>query len=226
MSKEKKDKTKICQGTPHLILCEGADAYYFLIWFLDFFKQKDSTFNLFRVYDYGGITELNQYLHTITKADGFKNVVRSLCVIRDAETDADGACHSIKDSLKDCGFSVPDAPYSCTDDKGRVYPQISTGFILFPDCNEKPQNGTLEDLCLRILAKECSNNILADADGALEPYKKYLPQLHKNRLHTYFSLTKEFVSLKIGEAARAKAFRWDRPEIESLKFFLRQMAGK
>jgi hypothetical protein len=225
MSKDKKDKIKIFQDTPHLILCEGADAYYFLVWFLDSIKQNEPEFNAFWVYDFGGITELKQYLQTIAKTDDFKKIVRSLCIIRDAETNADGACQSIKGSLKDCGFAVPDAPHLRTDGDSE-YPQISTGFILFPDCNEKPQNGTLEDLCLRILAKECSNNILADADGALEPYKKYLPQLHKNRLHTYFSLTKEFVSLKIGEAAKAKAFRWDRPEIESLKSFLRQMAGK
>jgi len=218
-------RIKIYPETPHLILCEGRDAYNFLIWLLVFLKNNDPVFNVFRVYDFGGITELKQYLSTLTKQDEFKRIVRSLCIIRDAETDARSACQSIKGSLKNGGFAVPPKPCFRTANGSAKYPNIATGFILFPSCDATPQNGTLEDLCLQILAKEDAAKVLSDADAALKPYTERLPRLPKNRLHTYFSLTDDFVSWKLGEAARDKAFSFEAPQIDSLKSFLLQMTG-
>ena len=225
MPKDKKDRDKIFQETPHLIFCEGADAYFFLIWLLDFFKKNNPAFSVFWVYNFGGIEGLAQYLRNIAKTEDFKKITRSLCIIRDAETDATGACQSIQAVLGNCDFAVPTGPCSRTPNGSTIYPSIPTGFILFPDCNATPGNGTLEDLCLRILAKADAQTILSGADVALEPYKTQLPRLHKNRLHSYFSLTDAFVSLKIGEAAQAQAFRYDTQEIQSLTSFLLQMAG-
>jgi hypothetical protein len=225
MSKDKKGKDKIYQGTPHLIFCEGADAYFFLIWLLDFFKKDNPAFNVFRVYDFGGIAQLELYLRNFAKTDDFKNIVRSLCIIRDAERDANSACQSIQAALRNCGFAVPAEACSWTPGDSTRYSQIPTGFLLFPSCNATPQAGTLEDLCLGILAKEEAETVLSSADVALEPYKGQLSRPHKNRLHTYFSLTDAFVSLKVGEAAKAQAFRWDAPEINSLKSFLARIAG-
>jgi hypothetical protein len=37
------------------------------------------------------------------------------------------------------------------------------------------------------------------------------------------SLTNDFVTLKLGEAARAKAYSFDAPELEPLKKFLQAM---
>jgi hypothetical protein len=225
MSKDKKEKDKIYQETPHLILCEGADAYFFLIWLLDFLKNHNPAFSVFQVYDFGGITQLGLYLRSIAKTDDFKKIVRSLCVIRDAETNANATCHSIQTSLQNNGFAVPQGPFSPTPDGSGAYPNIRTGFVLFPDCNATPQKGTLEDLCLRILADKGAGAVLADADAALKPYQAQLPRPHKNRLHTYFSLTDKFVALKIGEAAKSQAFCYDAQEIVNLKSILLRMAG-
>jgi len=209
---------KIDPNRPHLILCEGADV----IWLLDFFKNSDEKFEQFWAYDFGGVDNLKSYLDiSIARINNFK-MAKSICVIRDAEKDAYGACQSIRDALKDKGFPVPSEPCSWVRDNECKHSHISTGFVLFPDCNSTPGTGTLEDLCLRILSKEGFNAILSDADKAIEPYKDVLPRLHKNRLHTFFSLTDEFVSLKIGEAAKAKAFDYDRPEITHIKTFLLQ----
>jgi len=221
MSK-KKDNDKIYQETPHLIFCEGADAYYFFIWFLDFIKKETPKFANFRVYDFGGVKELKQYLHNITKIDRFREIVKSICIVRDAETDAYGACQSIKDALSDSGFAFPDKPCS-RQNGGFNYSEIATGFVLFPDCDDNPQNGTLEDLCLSILKKDNATSILNDADSVLAKY--ILKRPHKNRIHTYFSITDEFVSLKIGEAAKVGAFSFYGQAIDSLKSFLLKMHG-
>jgi hypothetical protein len=221
----KNDENKIVPETPHLILCEGLDAKLFILWFLDFHKRQDSAFAAFRAYDFGGITDLTPFLRTISKTEGFRIIVRSICILRDAETAASDACRSIQASLRTCGFSVPDRP--CVKADGSVnYPQIATGFALFPDICGILESGTLEDLCLRILGKDDAEEILTCADAALAPRKEHLSRFHKNRLHTYFSLTDEFVSLKIGQAAQANAFNYESSDIIPLKSFLLQMAGQ
>lgn len=98
--------------------------------------------------------------------------------------------------------------------------------MLFPTCSNEIANGTLEDLCLNILDREDSSSILHDIDKALEPYKSNLSRIYKNRLHAFFSFTNEYVSLKIGEAARCKAFSYDGPEMTSLKKFLVEILEK
>ncbi len=219
------DTIEFRRNVPHLILCEGADACHFLIRLLAVFGENDPCFGQFCVYDFGGIKELRRYLRTMVGMDEFRNSVSSLSVIRDAETDAAGACQSIRDALRTNELAVPEAPRSWTNTGSSKYPGIRTGFLLFPTCDANPQNGTLEDLCLRILPAPEAKNILSAADAALEQYRPQLRRLHKNRLHTYFSLTDKFVSLKVGEAASAGAFDWDAPEIESLKTFFAAAAG-
>jgi len=139
-----KKQDKIHADTPHLLFCEGADAYYFLIWLLDFLKKEADQFSAFRVYNFGGIAELKPYLRNIAKTDDFKKIVRSICILRDAEANASNACQSIQDALRDCEFSVPQGPCSRTNGSA-CYPQIATGFVLFPSCDNRLRNGTLED---------------------------------------------------------------------------------
>ena len=40
---------------------------------------------------------------------------------------------------------------------------------------------------------------------------------HKSRLHTYFSVNEKYISLKIGEAAKAGAFAWDHEKLDGLR---------
>ena len=50
------------------------------------------------------------------------------------------------------------------------------------------------------------------------------PRKFKTRLHTYFSITDNYVSLKIGEAAKAGAFNWESPKLSPLKSFLYEVS--
>ena len=220
--KNKQEKIKIDPSCPHLVLCEGADAYYFLIWFLDDIKNKEPQFSFFKVYDFGGIDELKNYISALSKEDNF-DIVKSITIIRDAETNALAACSSIKNSLQKVGLSVPETPCTPCNDTNSQYPDIVTGFLLFPTCSTSLEDGTLEDLCLKILSKKDAPLILDDVDKSLELYRNRLPRFHKNRLHVFFSFTDEYVSLKIGEAAQHKAFSYTSPEMTNLKYFLEEI---
>ena len=108
-----------------------------------------------------------------------------------------------------------------SDLKMEKVPDDKIGF----DNKGKPLDGTLEDLCWKIVKKsdqEVDSMVLKNLAG------KYLDEtqamkesgfktIHKNKLHTYFSGTDKFVGMKIGEAAKAECFDFARPELDFLK---------
>ncbi len=65
-----RDRIVISQETPHMVLCEGRDAYYFLCHLLDFFEKGSPALRQFRVHDFRGIEDLRSCLSDLTKADG------------------------------------------------------------------------------------------------------------------------------------------------------------
>ena len=107
---------------------------------------------------------------------------------------------------------------------------MKIAYLLFPSLTDDPTNGTLEDLCASILSESSSNNILKKVDDffiTLENHQlRTFPHKFKSRIHTYFSITDKYVSLKIGEAADAGAFDWESDEFNYIKSLLREVTGE
>ena len=228
MTSNKKNKI----DKPHVILCEGRDAKYFLIWYLCFLEKINPVFKKFCVYDFGGVNELPQFFKSFSMQSDFRKTVKSVSVIRDGEKDFKGACDSVKEAFKKCQFNMPDRPFYCITNSKEGY-NIKTGFILFPKISSEPQNGALEDLCLQILSKSDASalvekgkallNELSDEAGMKLDEK--FPRKHKNQLSLYFSMTDDFTFCKIGEAAKAGAFDFQHSALTPLKEFLLKMAS-
>lgn len=199
----------------NIILCEGADALYFFIWLLGDAAKENNLFEEFQVFDFGGIAQLRNFISMLKNMDGYENV-SSISIVRDAEKNYSAAISSVKSSLLACELPCPQGPIDIA-----VGENIKIGFALFPSCTRNNQNGTLEDLCLNILDGSRSFIIMRDVKKILRK-KRYrlLTRSHKNKMHTYFSLTNKFVAMKIGEAAQANAFKRNAAEIKSLKEFL------
>lgn len=209
---------------PNLILCEGVDALYFLIYWMEHMIKQNDIFDSFQVMDAGGNDELPMFLNALKNVDGFENV-HSLTVVRDAETNAHSAVRSIQSSFDNCGFPVPSAPCNCSSSNGG----IKAGFVLFPSCGEVAVEGTLEDLCLDILGMSDKGYLRQQSDLFLHSVRENTSQKHnrshKNVLHTMLSATDKFVSMKIGEAAKAQAFDFDCAQLKSMANFLVQMSS-
>ena len=208
---------------PHLILCEGVDEENFLIYWLNSpaLSFQNAFANDIQVMDFGGNEDLPDFLNVIQTYRGFQKV-SSLLVIRDAERDVNKAKHEVISAFERAELPVPEGPYVW--ESGRT---IKTGFLLFPTCDKSPHSGTLEDLCLDILAEENSGAILGEVKDFIEILKKKhqrpFPHEFKSKLHTYFSVTDDFVSLKIGEAAKAGAFDWNHPRLYPMRDFLLEL---
>lgn len=208
--------------TKHLILCEGRDAEEMLIKYLNSSALTDvPEFSKdFQVMDFGGNENLTNHISALKNMEGFDSV-ESLLVIRDAERNASTAVHQIQSALRKCDLPVPDGTHIWKGESPK------TGFLLFPACDTLVSEGTLEDLCLSILSEEKSEEVLQDIqifmDCLKEKHGRTYPHEFKTKLHTYFSVTDELVSLKIGEAAKAGAFNWKSEKLLPLKNFLMEV---
>ena len=202
---------------PYLLLCEGRDEMEFLITYLNaYLIGENQKYDDIQIIDFKGIEQLTKKLRALTATENF-DIVKGIAIIRDAETNADGAQQSIISSLRMCGI-----------DRNLF---SSNPYYLFPckDINENWQNGTLEDLCIEIVSDDIPNEVSASdllpcCESFLDTIKSKrgseFSRKHKNLLHTYFSATNKFVDLKIGEAARAGAFNWQHEKLDDLKEFL------
>ena len=96
-------------------------------------------------------------------------------------------------------------------------------------CCSKTQSKILVHpvLCLSILAEDNNEAILLEIDKLIQTlgkeFGRKFPHEFKTKLHSYFSVTDEFVSLKIGEAAKAKAFNWHSERLIPLRNFMAEM---
>ncbi|MDR1741174.1 MAG: hypothetical protein LBR38_04930 [Synergistaceae bacterium] len=202
----------------NIILCEGADCKHYVISLLNAFGAEDERFKEYQAMNFGGINELRKYLPNFVNMEGYERV-KTITIIRDAEASAESARKSVIDSLNEIGFDVP--LQAKAGDFHRAGAR-TVGFLILPDIKSGSEDGTLEDLCLRTLARASdADEILSAVNPMIDRLKLKRP--HKNRLHAYFSLTDEYVALKIGEAAAVHAFDFGCPEILELKCFLSRM---
>jgi len=207
MVTQSRNKTEIKK--PNLLLVEGADAKFFCIWALEAYGVEEV-----QVMDFGGITELNGYLTTLSLLPGYDKVM-AIVIARDAEENPKTAISSIQKALQVNGLPVPAGPFEFDGNTPRV------AFMLFPGFNEKRQltAGTLEDLCLAILKNQnqprlaCVKAYLA----CLEAQGQALQWQHKSLLHTYFAGENRFVGMKIGEASKAGAWNWEHERLQLFK---------
>lgn len=216
-------KKNICiyPDKPYLILCEGEDEFRFLIAYFNSSSLKDNPAfsEKIQIINFGGNNELENHLQLIQKMENF-NTLQSVMVIRDAERDAKTAQREVIQAFQKSGLPVPEkvGVWNSTSDG------INTGFLLFPSCSQELKNGTLEDLCLSILKEPDNNRIMEDIEGFMEQlrnnHNRTFPHEFKTKLHTYFSITDKFISLKIGEAAKAGAFDFSHEHLKNLRIFL------
>ena len=214
----------------YLIVCEGRDAENFLKTYLN--NVSDTRQNLsenIQVMDFGGNNELTNHLENLRNTAGFDNL-KSLLIIRNAETNFQSAMQSIQKSLESNKLPIPKSPFIWEvpkDETPENDETPKTGFLLFPTCDANPENGTLEDLCFSILsnakAPDLKQEIANFMDTLKAKHQFNFTYPFKTKLHTYFSIHNNYVSLKIGEAARAGAFDWNHKKLAPLKEFLLKM---
>ncbi|MGN1405514.1 MAG: DUF3226 domain-containing protein [Erysipelotrichaceae bacterium] len=206
----------------NLILCEGVDELYFLIAYLNNVSTEKS--DLFKeniqVMDFGGIKDLKSFLMLLKNMEQYENV-KSIMIIRDAEKDCKIALRDVETALKAAQLPVPEGPGEWAGE------QIKIGYLLFPNLGKDVREGTLEDLCLEILSEESPSDVLVQIENFTnfleDENLRNLKWKHKSKLHTYFSVTNDYVGSKIGEAAQKQAFNWESEKLKPMTRFIERI---
>lgn len=206
----------------HIILCEGEDDKWFINWYLNSeqLKYQPAFSRDFQTFQMQGVTNLSDAMQLLKRTEGF-DMVKSILAIRDADEDFESACDNVRAAFRKADFPVPSGPHVWTNGP------IKTAFLLFPSCDGTPMTGALEDLCMQILAEENVSPLLGEIEKFIfrlcSDQNRKLSHTRKSKLHTYFSVTDKFISLKVGEAAKAGAFNWNSDRIRPLTEFLEEL---
>lgn len=175
------------------LLVEGNDQRNFFEAFINHLAIEN-----IQVQNFGGVDELRSFLLALADAPNFHETVRSIDIVRDAETSATGAFQSVQTSLANAGLPVPGSPGKRTGAS-----PIVTALIL-PDENRQ---GMLETLLCESFAGTPVDQCI---DGFFRCVERFpdvsVGRPDKARARVYLT-TKPDPHLSVGVAAK-KGY-WD-----------------
>ena len=193
------------------LLVEGSDQE-------NFFKKLAEHLQLrhIQIQDFGGVNQLREFLSGIfVKAPNF-STVESIGVVRDAESSADAAFQSVKDSLKNAALPVPEEigrPSSVGNPKVQI--------MIFPDGQH---SGMLETLLCRSFADTPIGRCVSDfIDCArLSANTTSESRLDKARAHAYLA-TRPFPLHSVGIGAQKGYWPLDHNVFGNVREFMQKL---
>lgn len=170
-----------------------------------------------QVQDFGGVDELGAFLKALRNAPGFRDLVHTLGVIRDAETNPRRAFQSVCSALMHAGLPVPAHPSEFT----AGYPRM--GIFILPG---RDAPGMLDTLCLESVSSdpaiECVNGFMACLT-----HTSGLPPANPTKARLYaFLASRRRPNLRLGEAAEADIWDLNAPAFAALRDFLRLLISR
>lgn len=191
------------------LLVEGNDPRNFF----EAFVRHLSIDNV-QIQNFGGITQLRDFLDGLVGATGFREIVESLAIVRDAETSAESAFQSVQASLKNAALPVPNKPETRTDTSPAV------AVLILPGNN---QPGMLETMLCESFADTPENdciNAFFDCVDALPNASIKRPE--KARARAYLT-TKPDPHLSVGVAAKRDYWDLAHPVFDRVREFLKSL---
>jgi len=166
------------------------------------------------VQNFGGNTELRAFLKGFRRSPGFEGRVESIGVVRDAETNPDGAFISVRDALRDAELPVPHVPIRPSEGT----PQ--TSILILPDQNT---TGMLETLCWAAVEDDPAALCV---DRYLDCLQDRMPEMpgnpEKARIQAFLA-SRQKAGLLVGEAADKGYWPWDAPAFDQIRAFLQDL---
>ena len=190
------------------ILVEGNDQRNFFEAFIDHLSLAN-----IQIHNFGGVGQLRDFLEGLVDATGFQ-AVKSVGIVRDAETSAQGAFQSVQDSLENVGLSVPSRP----EDRAGDSPAVTV--LILPD-NSRP--GMLETLLNETFAdtpEETCINAFFDCVEAIPTVSITNPD--KARAYAYLT-TKPEPHHSVGVAAKQSYWNLNHHVFDRVRQFLKAL---
>lgn len=193
-----------------------------------FFRELVSAYGLEKAVEvrtFGDISKdnLQTYLELLTQKAVFKERVKRVGIIRDAEgSTAAGAFQSVQAALEGAQLPVPSALNKLEGNP------LAVGVFILPNCQDA---GMLESLCLSAAAEieaaqpngvlPCVNEFFACLDkGGKKPGNPTKAQF------AGYVLACDVIDPQLGRAAQKGAIPWQAKAFDSIKAFVRSVAGQ
>lgn len=219
-AKEIKDKEAV------QLLVEGNDVRNFFEAFIKHHSKKLSLEEI-QIQNFGGVTELSDFLEGFVGITGFHKV-RSIGIVRDAEDSAKGAFQSVQDALRNANaklleddkLPVPDCP-----EKREVKDKLAVEVLILPGGDHT--KGMLETLLCQTFAGTkidgCIDKFFQCVEPLLEePIKEH--RKDKARAFAYLA-TRPNPHHSVGVAAKKKDWGdLDSPVFGRVRSFLERIA--
>ena len=187
------------------LLVEGNDQRNFFEAFIEHLSLAD-----IQIQNFGGVNDLRAFLLVLVNAPGFRDIVQSVGIVRDAETSAQGAFQSIQGSLSNARLPMPNQPGSSPAVTVLILPgDNSPGMLETLLCQSF--GGTQEEACI---------NAFFNCVKAIPTVSINNPD--KARTYAYLT-TKPNPHHSVGMAAKQSYWNLDHPVFDQLREFLRAL---
>ena len=168
-----------------------------------------------QIQNFGGVSELRDFLEGFVGATGFRETVQSLGIVRDAETSAGGAFQSVQSALRNAELPVPDSPAERTD----TSPAVTV--LILPGDNRQ---GMLETLLCESFADNPVEECIDDFFKCVESLPDVsIERSDKARAHAYLT-TKPNPHFSVGVGAKNDYWNLDHSVFSTVRDFLQTIA--
>lgn len=191
------------------LLVEGNDLRNFFEALVRHMERDD-----IQVRNFGGVNELRGFLPGFVAMPGFGETVRSLGIVRDAETDAQGAFQSVQSGLRNAGLPMPND----IDQRAEGPPSVSA--LILPG-DGRP--GMLETLLCKTFAGSAEGDCVTEfLDCASELPGASIMRPDKARAHAWLATQPE-PHFSVGYAAQRGYWNLDHSALDGVRGFLRSL---
>ena len=190
------------------LVVEGNDQFNFFRAFVEHLSLTH-----IQVQNSGGVSELRPFLSAIAAEPGFSERVERVGIVRDAETNADGAFESVRHSLRNAGLPTPERPEVFADSRPTVAALILPG---------GGRVGMLETLVCDSFARDPVDRCIDEffecvgEDSIKNPYKA--------RVFAYLTTTSE-PRHSVGVAAQQGQWDLEHEAFDGVRRFLEELAN-
>ncbi len=190
------------------ILVEGNDQRNFFEAFISHLALAN-----IQVQNFGGVDQLRDFLEGLVDVTGFR-AVKSVGIVRDAETSAQAAFQSVQSSLSNAGLPVPNQP------ERRAGSSPAVTVLILPGDNRPGMLETLLNETFANTPEEACINAFFDCVKAVPTVSIINPD--KARAYAYLT-TKPNPHHSVGMAAKQRYWNLNHPVFDQLRQFLRAL---
>ncbi len=166
-----------------------------------------------QIHNFGGVDELRGYLAALVNVPGFRDTVRSLGIVRDAERNGASAFESVRSSLRNAGLPMPSNPGE------RVESSPAVSALILPG---RGRAGMLETLLCETFEGSPIDGCVNTFFGCVEALPHSVERSDKARARAYLT-TKPAPHLSVGVAAKRGYWDLDDSAFSHVRDFLHRL---